>query len=135
MYTICILLISESPDSSVDNGKRERNFKPAAAIASPCTQQRKYRQSSSFAVMFPKLKRSLERSLKPDDLKEFLRYFCNPASPDHCLVDKQLYRDLDSTSDILDSLHPKYINLANLHLLQAIVDNFGFKRSKKLLCD
>ena len=104
----------------MDNGERE-NLKL------------QYKQSGLFAVMFPKLKRSLERSLKPDDLKEFLRYFCNPASPDHCLVDKQLYGDLDSTSDILDSLHPKYINPANLLLLQEIVDNFGSEQSKTLL--
>ena len=122
--------ISELSDSLVD---REREgLKPAAA--SPSSQQ-KYKQSGSFAVMFPKLKRNLERSVKPDDLREFLRYFSNPASPEHCLVDKQLYDDVKSTSLILDSLHPTYINPANLHLLQEIVDNFGSKQSKRLFHD
>lgn len=107
-------------------------LKLAIASANPSTQQ-KYKQSGSFAVTFPKLKRNLERSLKPGDLKEFLRYFCNPASPEHCLIDKQLYDDLDSTSQILDSLHPTYINPANLLLLQEIVDNFGSRQSKTLL--
>ena len=79
---------------------------------------------------------SLEGSLEPDDLKKFLHYFCNPASPEQRLVqDEQLYHDLTSTSDILDSLYPDYINTANLLLLQEIVDNFGSQRSKKLLCD
>ena len=101
-------------------------------LAHPSTQQ-KYKQSGSFAVMFPKLKWNLEMILKADDLKEFLCYFCNPASPEHCLIDRQLYCDFDSTSQILDSLHPTYINPANLLLLQEIVDNFGSKQSKRLL--
>ena len=107
-------------------------LKLAVASANPNTQQ-KYKQSGSFAVMFPKLKQNLERSLKPDDLKKFLRYFCNPASLENCLIDKHLYRDLDSTSEILDSLHPKYINPGNMFLLQEIVDNFGSRQSKTLL--
>ena len=124
------LQISELPDSSVN---RDREcLKLAVAPANSSTQQ-KYKQSGSFAVMFPKLKRNLERSLKPEDLKEFLRYFCNPASPEHCLINKQLYGNLDSTSEILDSLHPMYINPANLLLLQEIVDNFGSRQSKSLL--
>jgi hypothetical protein len=85
--------------------------------------------------MFRKLKREIERSLEPDELKDFLRYFSNPASPEHCLVDKQLYRDLDSTSQILDSLHPTYINADNMELLRVIVDTYGSDLSKTLLDD
>ena len=114
---------------------RDRECLKLATAADSASTQQKYKQSGSFAITFPKLKRNLERSLKPDDLKEFLRYFCNPSFPEHCLVDKQLYSDLDSTSQILDSLHPTYINPANLFLLQEIVDNFGSKPSKKLLHD
>jgi hypothetical protein len=107
----------------------------SAYSSNRCIRQ-KFKQSGSFAVMFPKLKRNLERSLKPDDLKEFLSYFCNPASPEHCLVDRKLYCDLDSTSQILDSLHSnKYINPANMLLLQEIVDRLGSEESQALLCD
>lgn len=73
------MLISELPDSWVD---REREIlKPAAVGASPSTQQ-KYKQSGFIRCNVSKLKRSLERSVKPDDLRQFLRYFSNPASPE-----------------------------------------------------
>ena len=131
MTIIIFLSISELPDVVVD---REReSLEPAAPAASPSTLRSRYRQCGSFATMFPKLKQSLERSLNPGNLKDFLRYFCNPSSPRHCLVDKQLYSNLDSTAQILDSLHPMYINPDNLFLLQEIVDNFGSEQSKKLL--
>jgi hypothetical protein len=85
--------------------------------------------------MFPKLKQNLESSLKPDQLKEFLRNFSNPFSMGDLLVDEKLYCGLDSTSQILGSLHPTYINAGNVELLRVIVDSFGSDPSKTLLKD
>ena len=135
-YHVHLFFNSELPGGLVD---REReSLKSAAAHSVDYSDpdcKRKFRKYGSFAAMFPKLKQSLEKSVKPDDLKDFLRYFSNPASPEHCLVDKQLYANIDSTSQILDSLHPTYINPANLLLLQEIVDNYGSDHSKKLFHD
>lgn len=116
----------------------EREREPTAACDIDCSDpeySHKSSRSGLFATMFIKLKRNLDRSVKPKDLKEFLRYYSNPTSPEHCLVDEQHYNRFRSTSKILDSLHPTYINFKNYHLLQEIVDNYGSEPSKKLLRD
>ena len=116
----------------------EREREPTAACHVDCSDHEyshKSSQSGSFATMFIKLKRNLDRSVKPRDLKEFLRYYSNPTSPKYCLVDEQRYNRFRSTSKILDSLHPTYINFKNYHLLQEIIDNYGSEPSKKLLRD
>ena len=127
---------SELPDDDIV--ERERREPTAATCCVDCSDpeySRKSSQAGSFAALFIKLKRILDRSVEPKELKEFLRYYSNPTSPEHCLVDEQLYSRFRSTSKILDSLHPTYINFKNYHLLQEIVDNYGSEPSKKLLRD
>ena len=91
--------------------------------------------STAFANMYRAISRLLERSIKVDELKEFLRCFCHSQSPQQLCVDPRVYEGATSTKDILKKLCPEYINPAKLFILEGIVETFGSRQCKKLLRD
>jgi hypothetical protein len=91
--------------------------------------------STAFANMYRAISCLLTRSVEADELNEFLRYFIHPRSPRQLCVDPRVYEGATSTKDILKKLCPEYINLAELFVLEGIVETFGSRQCKKLLRD
>ena len=105
---------------------------PAAVCSDP---KKGHAMSTAFANMYHAISHLLPRSVQVDDLKEFLRCFCHPQPPQQLCVDPRVYEGATSTKDILKKLCPKFINPAELFVLEGIVETFGSRQCKKLLRD
>jgi hypothetical protein len=114
----------------------EKGSVTASSTAIPAAVSKKsLAMSTAFANMYRAISRLLQRSVQADELKEFLRCFCHPQSPDQLCVDPQVYEEVTITKDILKQLCPKYINPVKLFVLEGIVETFGSRQCKKLLRD
>ena len=91
--------------------------------------------NTAFAKMYHEVSCLLERSIDANELKDFLRYFCDPQSPRQLCVDPRAYEEATTTKDVLKQLCPQYINPAELFVLEGIVKMFGSDQCKKLLRD
>ena len=76
---------------------------------------------------------SIGQSLKADNLRRFLRYFPNPYLPHQRYIEPSIYEGAEGTGDILDRLHPEYINPENTYLLEEIVRKSHSRQCKRLL--
>lgn len=94
------------------------------------------KKSEKMSSAFGKLYRSVISHLRHVDVnevKDSLRYLSNPLSSSQRCVLPSVYEDAASTKDLLDRLHPEYINFESTFLLEEIVDSYGSRRCKKLL--
>ena len=117
----------------------EYGFMPPPSISTeqyPVTSDTKRIQAmmnTAFAKIYRAVACLLERSVDANELKDFLRYFCHPQSPQQLCVDPRVYEGATTTKDILKQLCPQYINPVELFVLEGIVEIFGSDQCKKLL--
>ena len=89
--------------------------------------------AAQFTNALVTIENLLEKRLKPSKLKMFLCQFCHPLNPEILYVESHLYEHASTTTEIITSLVPKFINYVNVGLLKQIVEIFGCKRCKAAL--
>ena len=85
-----------------------------------------------FADMLTTVTELLDHSANMKQLKKFLKFLCHPHTP-KCYIDIRLYDHCNTPGEIIEALHPQYINFMHTHLLRRIVNKFGDEQSKMLL--
>ena len=88
--------------------------------------------STEFAGMLITITELLDNSANIKRLKQFLKFLCHPRTQE-CYVDFKLYQHCSTPTEIIEALHPQYINFMHTHLLRQIVNKFGDEQSKTLL--
>ena len=84
-----------------------------------------------FARMLITVTELLDKSANLKQLKQFLKFFCHPRTQE-CYFDR-LFDHCNTPGEIIETLHPQYINFMHTHLLRRIVCKFGDEQSKILL--
>ena len=87
---------------------------------------------AEFADMLTTVTELLDHSANLKQLKRFLKFLCHPRTQT-CYIDRRLYEDCNTPGEIIEVLHPRYINFMHTHLLSRIVNKFGDEQSKMLL--
>ena len=87
---------------------------------------------AEFAKMLITVTELLDHSANMRRLKKFLKFLCHPHTG-KCYIDRRLYEHCNTPGEIIEVLHPQYINFMHTHLLRQIVNNFGDEESKALL--
>ena len=87
---------------------------------------------TKFAVMLAAVTELLDSSANVKQLKRFLKFLSHPRTQKR-YIDVKLYEHCNTPGEIIEVLHPQYINFMHTHLLRQIVDNFGDEQSKTLL--
>ena len=88
--------------------------------------------STKFAKMLITITELLDSSANIEQLKKFLKFICNPHTKE-CYINFELFQDCHTPGEIIEALHPQYINFMHTHLLREIVSIFGDEQSKTLL--
>ena len=91
--------------------------------------------STKFAKMLITITELLNNSFDEKllkQLKQFLKFICHPRTHE-CYIDFKLFQDCSTPGEIIDALHPQYINFMHTHLLREIVSLFRDEQSKTLL--
>jgi len=87
---------------------------------------------TEFADMLITVTELLDHSANMKRLKQFLKFLCHPRTQ-KCYIDIRLYEHCNTPGEIIEVLHPQYINFVHTHLLRRIVNKFGDEQSKMLL--
>ena len=87
---------------------------------------------TEFAVMLAAVTELLDNSANVKQLKRFLTFLSHPRTQKR-YIDVKLYEHCNTPGDIIQMLHPEYINFMHTHLLRRIVYHFGDEQSKTLL--
>ena len=87
---------------------------------------------TEFAVMLATVTELLDNSANVKQLKRFLKFLSHPRTQ-KCYIDVKLYEHCNTPGEIIEVLHPQYINFMHTHLLRQIVNNYGDEQSKALL--
>jgi len=87
---------------------------------------------TEFAVMLAAVTELLDKSANVKQLKRFLTFLSHPRTQKR-YIDVKLYEHCNTPGDIIQMLHPEYINFMHTHLLRRIVYHFGDEQSKTLL--
>ena len=87
---------------------------------------------TEFAVMLAAVTELLDKSANVKQLKRFLKFLSHPRTQKR-YIDVKLYEHCNTPGEIIEVLHPQYINFMHTHLLRRIVNHFGDERSKTLL--
>ena len=87
---------------------------------------------AEFADMLTTVTELLDHSANLKQLKRFLKFLCHPRTKT-CYIDRRLYEHCNTPGEIIEVLHPQYINFVHTHLLSRIVNKFGDEKSKMLL--
>ena len=87
---------------------------------------------AEFAYMLARVTELLDHSADMKLLKQFLKFFCHPRTQ-KCYIDVRLFDHCNTPREIIEALHPQYINFMHTHLLRRIVNKFGDEQSKILL--
>ena len=69
----------------------------------------------------------------PCELVGFLDCFSHPFKPDRHYIPSDDYKSAATTSEVIQSLFPKFINYENTRLLEQIVQRFGCDKCKEAL--
>ena len=85
-----------------------------------------------FAEMLTTVTELLDHCANMKRLKQFLKFLCHPRTQ-KCYIDIRLYEHCNTPGEIIEALHPQYINFMHTHLLRRIVNKFGDEQSKMLL--
>ena len=100
----------------------------------PCPDPReKHQLSSDFAVMFSDVTDLLDKSVNVAKLKDFLDCYSHPLYPEQHYFDPKIYKDANSTKQLIKSLFPQFINFMHYYLLEGIVGKFGCDKAKEVL--
>ena len=89
--------------------------------------------SSDFANMFSNITDFLDKSVDMAKLKDFLDCYSHPLYPEQLYVDPKIYKDANTTKQLIKSLCPQFINFMHYYLLEDIVRKFGCDRAKEVL--
>ena len=89
--------------------------------------------SSEFAIVFSDVTDLLDKSVDVAKLKEFLNCYSHPLYPEQLYVDPKIYKDANTTKQLIKSLFPQFINFMHYYLLEEIVGRFGCDRAKEVL--
>ena len=87
---------------------------------------------TEFADMLITITELLNKSANTERLKQFLKFLCHPRTQE-CYIGFKLYQHCSTPREIIEVLHPQYINFMHTHLLRRIVNKFGDEQSKALL--
>ena len=87
--------------------------------------------TDKFSVTLEAIKDFL--TVEPHKLKAYLCCLCHPLKPDELYVQSHHYESATTTSEIIESLIPKFINYKNNGLLRKIVLRFGCDKCKAAL--
>ena len=87
---------------------------------------------TEFADMLITVTELLDHSANMKRLKQFLKFLCHPRTQ-KCYIDIRLYEHCNTPGEVIEVLHPRYINFMHTHLLRRIVNKFGDEQSKMLL--
>ena len=89
--------------------------------------------SSDFASMFSNITDLLDKSVDMAKLKNFLDSYSHPLYPEQLYVNPKIYKDANTTKQLVKSLCPQFINFMHYYLLEDIVGKFGCNRAKEVL--
>ena len=119
---------------SKPSGKAPRLLKETAAeTAEPeVSDDEEWDPPTEFADMLITVTELLDHSANLKRLKQFLKFLCHPHTQ-KCYIDRRLYEHCNTPGEIIEVLHPQYINFMHTHLLRRIVNKFGDEQSKMLL--
>ena len=87
---------------------------------------------AEFADMLTTVTELLDNSANIKRLKQFLKFFCHPRTRKR-YIDIKLYEHCSTPGEIIEVLHPQYINFMHTPLLRQIVKKFGDEQSQTLL--
>ena len=88
--------------------------------------------ATEFADMLTEVTELLNKSADVEKVKFFLGFLCHPRTNQR-YFDSKLYAHCNTPREIIEALHPQYINFMHTHLLRRIVNKFGDEQSKMLL--
>ena len=109
------------------------NFTVKALTKLPQDPRELHHLCKEFAIAFPVVTNILGTSVDVSELKIFLKSYCHPLDPEHLYVDPKIYRDASTTSEIIESLFPQYINYMHYYLLEEIIARFECDKARKVL--
>ena len=89
--------------------------------------------AGQFSVALNTIKDLLATHVDPCKLVGFLDCFSHPFKPDNRYIQSDDYKSAATTSEIIQSLFPKFINYENTRLLEQIVQRFGCDKCKAAL--
>ena len=87
--------------------------------------------SSDFASMFSVVTDLLDKSVDMAKLKDFLDCYSHPLYPEQLYVHPKIYKDANTTKQLIKSLFPQFINFIHYYLLEDIVGKFGCDKAKE----
>ena len=76
---------------------------------------------SEFADMLAKVIQLLNKSADVDNLKLYLKLLSHPRTQQR-YIDAKFFEQCNTPGEILEALHPQYINFTHTHLLRRIVN-------------
>ena len=91
-----------------------------------------WKLTAQFSVALNTIKRLLAH-LDRCELVGFLDFLSHPLKPDKPYIQSDYYKSAATTSDIIQSLFPKFINYQNTGLLEQIVHTFGCDKCEEAL--
>ena len=94
--------------------------------------ERNWKVTELFSVALMAIKGFLEDLVEPCKLKKYLCCLCHPLQPEKPYIRSRHYESATTTSEIIQSLFPEFINYRNTGLLWQIV-RFGCDRCKAAL--
>ena len=83
--------------------------------------------------MFSDVTDLLDKSINMARLKDFLDCYSHPLYPEQLYVNPKIYKDANTTKQLIKSLCPQFINFMHYYLLEDIVRKFGCDRAKEVL--
>ena len=86
-----------------------------------------------FAVMFLEVTDLLDKSVDMAKLKDFLGCYSHPLYPEQPYIHPNIYKDANTTKELIKSLSPQFINYMQYYLLEHIVGSFGCDTAKEVL--
>ena len=110
----------------------ERRAKTAESKKTLPISDEELNPSTKFAKMLITITELLDSSANIEQLKKFLKFICNPHT-EECYINFELFQDCHTPGEIIEALHPQYINFMHTHLLREIVSLFRDEQSKTLL--
>ncbi len=124
---------STSPTEGGTEGDQDLPTIPVSDDVGILTNEESWQLSVKFAVMVSKLFPLMNRVLKVETLKLFLRSF-RDVRTGVPYVDSTIYQNCSSTDKVLEALLEQHrFHSIQLSLLSTIVDNYGCDVSKNLL--
>jgi len=98
----------------------------------PFVSDEEWNPPAEFAEMLITITELLNNTANMKRLKQFLKFFCHPRTQ-KCYIDIKLYEHCSTPGEIIEVLHPQYINFMHTPLLKQIVNKFGDEQSQALL--